>query len=269
MKKTIGVIIACIMITVCLGCLFACEKDQPLAPAETYPEPSPSPPARFGKQTLCSAASDVVYVNYEYGAAKGELSVNRSRYEYTYFGGRNFDFSDGKAEFLPQDVLWKTSALTAKEPTVGTADFQTEIKPMIISKYEELKASGYFCGFPEQQFSGDWNGVYAQQFIAGDSNSTIFGLSRPYVSALIYNENTKKVYLLKDAVLGVWQNNTDAGAPTSDEYAVTGSDLLFQTFEKGMTVRSGSACFYTDDYSSPNEYLAASAKSADNFGGAL
>lgn len=227
------------------------------------PETCPTVPDRYGAETSRRTTDDAVYINYEKGAIKCELTNNKSKYFYTYYNGRQFDFSaDGyPTSLLAQNALVKYAELISKgamplDNDNNSIDFANVIKPLIYEKYTELYNSGYFCGFVEEEFKGSWNNVFAQQFVVGDSSSMIFGEERPNVSAIVYNPRTGEVYLMKDAVIKTWQGNYGtAGAPTSDEHQISGCDFWFQTFDFGMTIRYGNTIVFTEDYDSPEAYV--------------
>lgn len=231
--------------------------------ANTFvPVPSPSVPDRYGSETGRKTVDGVVYINYQRGAIECRLTINKSQYRYTCYGGRNFNFEKGcEAELLPMDQLLAYNQLVSEGAMpVGEGNkavsFKSVIQPKLYAKYKELYEQGFVCGFVEEQFKGGWNQVYAQQFIEGDSTSMIFGEERPYVCALVYNRNTNDVYLLKDDVIKIWQANYSiAGSPTSDEYQLAGYDYWFQTFDFGMTIRLGNYIVFTEDYENPQEYV--------------
>ncbi len=226
------------------------------------PTVAPDIPDRYGNEVERKTDGDTVYINYEKGAIACELTHNRSKYIYTYYHGRNFDFSAAPYEaklldmevFITMDSLFCDGAM----PVVDGKDvsFEDEIKPLLYKKYRELFKEGYFCGFTEEKFKGAWNNVFAQQFVVSDSTSMIFGEERPNVSALVYNPKTGKVYLMKDDVIKTWQAYyATAGSPTSDEYQVEGCDYYFQTFDFGMTIRKGALIVFTEEFASPEEYV--------------
>ncbi len=224
--------------------------------------PTPGVPDRFGAETARKSAGDTVYINYQKGAIRCDLTFNKSQYRYTFLRGRNFNLESGSFEvsLLPLNELIDLSSLTS-EGTMPTkmgkqVSFDDVIKPKLISKYTELYNSGFFCGFPEEVFKGAWNNVYAQQFVVGDSSSMIFGEDRPYVSALVYNPKTDTVYLMRDDVIKTWQSvYATAGSPTSDEYQLPGCDAWFQTFDFGMTIRRGNLIVFTEEFKSPEDYV--------------
>lgn len=221
---------------------------------EFVPVPSPSVPDRYGNEIGRKTVGSTVYINYERGAIECKLTVNKTQYKYTCYGGRNFDFENGcEAKLLSMDKLLTYDQLTY----VGAVPVEfSKIKLKLYTKYQQLYEQGFVCGFVEEQFKGSWNNVYAQQFIEGDSTSMIFGEERPYVCALVYSRNNDEVYLLKDDVIKIWQANYSiAGSPTSDEYQLEGYDYWFQTFDFGMTIRLGNYIVFTEDYESPEDYI--------------
>ncbi len=227
------------------------------------PAPTPIVPDRFGAEVSRVTKNGVVYINYEKGAIKCELTFNKTQYRYTFYRGRQFNMESGnfEAKLLPMNSLVDLDSLSC-EGTMPTApnglpvSFKKTIKPKLIAKYTELYNNGYFCGFPEEVFKGAWNNVFAQQFVSSDSNSVIFGEERPYVSALVYNPKTDEVYLMRDAVIKTWQSvYATAGSPTSDEYQIDGYDIWFQTFDFGMTIRHGNLIVFTEEFESPEAYI--------------
>jgi hypothetical protein len=201
------------------------------------PLASPTVIDRYGEEIARRTKDGSVYINYEYGAVRCDLTVNKSKYHYVYFGARNFDFNtdDYSAKLFDiGDVLNEEDlSSTGTMPRVSLSEeisFDDTIKPLLYNKYSALYADGFFCGYTESDFKS-WNGVYAQQFIGGDSTSMVFYYDRPNVSALVFNPKTGGMYLLKDEVMNIWHREyRTAGAPTSDEHQVEGSDLWFQTF---------------------------------------
>ncbi len=224
--------------------------------------PAPATPDRYGSELTRATADGVVYINYEKGAVKCVPSANKSKYIYTYYAGRYFDFNANyTVKTYEIGTLLTYSQLVSKgamplDASRNEISFADVIQPKIYAKYAELYEKGFICGFVEEEFKGSWNNVYAQQFVAGDSTSMIFGEERPFVSALVYNKNTDAVYLMRDDVIKTWQAHyTVAGSPTSDEYQIEGYDYWFQTFEFGMTIRIGNLIVFTEDYTSPENYI--------------
>lgn len=114
---------------------------------------------------------------------------------------------------------------------------QDVISRKLKQKYKELYKAGYFVGFKESTFHGNWNGVDAQQFILGDSTANPWEGTRTNVAALVYRSDTNKVVLLADNPLYLWNkggNYNTYGAPIDDAFTV-GEDV-FQNFEGGLLV---------------------------------
>lgn len=145
---------------------------------------------------------------------------------------------------------------------------QNTISRKLKQKYKELYNGGkagqedeskrFFVGFKESSFHGNWNGVDAQQFILGDSTANPWEGTRTNVAALVYHAATKKVVLLKDNPLYLWNkggNYNVYGAPVEDSFEV--EDDVFQKFENGLLVilknNVDTAFFYKGTY---EEYVA-------------
>lgn len=145
---------------------------------------------------------------------------------------------------------------------------QNTISRKLKQKYRDLYNGGkagqedeskrFFVGFKESSFHGNWNGVDAQQFILGDSTANPWEGTRTNVAALVYHAATKKVVLLKDNPLYLWNkggNYNVYGAPVEDSFEV--EDDVFQKFENGLLVilknNVDTAFFYKGTY---EEYVA-------------
>lgn len=245
-----------------IGKLYDEETDSVL------PAICPNIPDRYGAEIERRDKDGVIYINYTGGAVRCELTLNKSKYWYTMYNGRNFDFNSAAytPEAVDMDILLDESDLVASGTMPSDSnrqliDFDSVIKPMLIDKYEELYEDGFVCGYTEEAFKGAWNTVYAQQFVVGDSTAMIFGEERPNVCALVFNPKTNEVYLIKDDVIKTWQSYyRTAGAPTSDEYQVSGCEFYFQTFDYGMTIRNGNMIVFTEDFDSPEQYVAERAR---------
>lgn len=114
---------------------------------------------------------------------------------------------------------------------------QSEISRKLKQKYRDLYKSGYFVGFKESSFHGNWNGVDAQQFILGDSIASPWEGTRTNVAALVYNKEANKIILLADNPLYLWNkggNFNIYGAPLEDAFKV--GDDVFQKFQAGLLV---------------------------------
>lgn len=225
----------------------------------TYAEfkylPAPVIYEEYGAEKARQESEDksVTYINYERAAITCRLNSNGTSYNYIAHPGRNFDFADNcKLNMLESDAFIGADGSKISRDAADTSlngsgkgkwDGTDGIKAKIVAKYQECLANGFFPGFLQntEVFKGSWNGVYALQLIRGDSTSTIFGLERPGVAAIVYNKNKDEVYLLADIFMDIWGGKVyrDTGdywqvlkTPTSDAYTVAGNDKIkFQNFE--------------------------------------
>lgn len=228
---------------------------------EFIPTPAPVAYGQYGSETEREIKDNVYYINYEKGAVKATLNKRGTHFFYDYYSGRNFNFDDGfKAELLPMETFITEDMLTSfgdmpADSDGNEIDFE-EIKPLLIAGYKKIYDTGFFPGFLEEDFKSGWNNVHAQQFVLGDSNSDIFGESRPGVSALVYNGG--KVYFMTGPVITAWQGGKNFEvfrAPTSDEFQVEGQPYYFQTFSRGIAVRIGNVAFFTNEYNTAQQYI--------------
>lgn len=227
---------------------------------EFVPTPAPVVYTQYGSMVEEPVIQDgVYYMNYEKGAVTATLNSKGTHFFYDYFPGRNFN-GKLKAELLPmelfitEDMLSYTGDLPLNDKGED-ANF-ADVKKQLVAAYKKVYDTGYFPGFLEEEFKGGWNSVHAQQLVLGDSDSDIFGESRPGVSALVYNRGG--VYFLTGSVITAWQSDNMYElyrAPTSDEFQLPGHPYVFQTFERGMAIRLGGVAFFTNEYRTPQHYI--------------
>ncbi len=194
-------------------------------------------------------ASATPYVDSKYGAFQQEFAsedkstiikvhkkgsvictLANGEYSYTYRPARIYksltEFDWYNVNDLLNDVGDKIE---------GDYEDAEKISLKLKKKYKDLYKSGFFVGFKEQNFHGNWNGIDAQQFILGDSSANPWGDARTNVAALVYNKTDDKVVLLANNALYLWNKDYDRyGAPLDDAFEVDGD--VFQRFEGGLLV---------------------------------
>lgn len=192
-----------------------------------------------------------VYQNFQRGYLKkeGENAVELVKY-------KNVD-SEGKEQAADLNELgWfgASGAVGGDKNKIGatTEDKVKEFAAYASAYYDELRKGGYNPGYPSE------NEVYfgAEQirhtykltnFYAGDSVAKPWGDSRDNWTAIVLNENTKKLFLFKNDFLSAIEaksaieafdnsgNSTGKGVgnPTSNDFAVNAHKARYQDFEEG------------------------------------
>lgn len=202
------------------------------------PQVAPSVPEQYGDRTDMRTEGNYTYINYEKGCVTAERN-NEGYYTYTLHPGRNFDDSSNEPTLLPLDELIQKSDLQF-DTTVDYGMTVEELRELVYSEIQRYYNAGFFVGFLEDRFK-PWNDIDAQQFIWGDSTADPFKEEgRRYVAALALNRETQELYLLRDEVLNVWQDNYAVlGFPTTNSTYYTEQGISVQEFDTGFIVTDG------------------------------
>lgn len=202
------------------------------------PQVAPSVPEQYGDRTDMRTEGNYTYINYKKGCVTAERN-NEGYYTYTLHPGRNFDDSSTEPTLLPLENLIQKSDLRFDESvnygmTVGA------LRDLVYNEIQRYYDAGFFVGFLEDRFK-PWNDIDAQQFIWGDSTADPFKEEgRRYVAALALNRETQELYLLRDEVLNVWQDNYAVlGFPTTNSTYYTEQGISAQEFDTGFIVTDG------------------------------
>ena len=202
------------------------------------PQVAPSVPEQYGDRTDMRTEGNYTYINYKKGCVTAERN-NEGYYTYTLHPGRNFGDSSTEPTLLPLDELIQKSDLRFDESvnygmTVGA------LRDLVYNEIQRYYDAGFFVGFLEDRFK-PWNDIDAQQFIWGDSTADPFKEEgRRYVAALALNRETKELYLLRDEVLNVWQDNYAVlGFPTTNSTYYAEQGISVQEFDTGFIVTDG------------------------------
>lgn len=202
------------------------------------PQVAPSVPEQYGGRTDMRTEGNYTYINYEKGCVTAERN-NEGYYTYTLHPGRNFGDSSNEPTLLPLDKLIKKSDLQF-DTTVDYGMTVEELRKLLYSEIQRYYDAGFFVGFLEDRFK-PWNDIDAQQFIWGDSTADPFKEEgRRYVAALALNRETQELYLLRDEVLNVWQDNYAVlGFPTTNSTYSAEQGISVQEFDTGFIVTDG------------------------------
>ena len=202
------------------------------------PQVAPSVPEQYGDRTDIRTEGNYTYINYEKGCVTAERN-NEGYYTYTLHPGRNFSGSSTEPTLLPLDELIQKGDLKF-DTTVDYGMTEEELRGLVYNEIQRYYEAGFFVGFLEDRFK-PWNDIDAQQFIWGDSTADPFKEEgRRYVAALVLNRETKALYLLRDEVLNVWQDNYAVlGFPTTNSTYYTEQGISVQEFDTGFIVTDG------------------------------
>lgn len=202
------------------------------------PQVAPSVPEQYGDRTDMRTEGNYTYINYEKGCVTAERN-NEGYYTYTLHPGRNFSDSSTEPTLLPLDELIQKGDLRV-DTIVNYGMTEEELRDLVYNEIQRYYDAGFFVGFLEDRFK-PWNDIDAQQFIWGDSTADPFKEEgRRYVAALALNRETKKLYLLRDEVLNVWQDNYAVlGFPTTNSTYYTEQGISVQEFDTGFIVTDG------------------------------
>ena len=202
------------------------------------PQVAPSVPEQYGGRTDMRTEGSYTYINYEKGCVTAERN-NEGYYTYTLHPGRNFGDSSTEPTLLPLDELIQKSDLQF-DTTVEYGMTVEALRELLYSEIQRYYDAGFFVGFLEDRFK-PWNDIDAQQFIWGDSTADPFKEEgRRYVAALVLNRETKELYLLRDEVLNVWQDNYAVlGFPTTNSTYYAEQGISVQEFDTGFIVTDG------------------------------
>ena len=202
------------------------------------PQVAPSVPEQYGDRTDMRTEGNYTYINYEKGCVTAERN-NEGYYTYTLHPGRNFGDSSNEPTLLPLKDLIQKSDLQF-DTTVDYGMTVDALRELVYSEIQRYYNAGFFVGFLEDRFK-PWNDIDAQQFIWGDSTADPFKEEgRRYVAALALNRETQELYLLRDEVLNVWQDNYGAlGFPTTNSTYYAEQGISVQEFELGLIVTDG------------------------------
>ena len=202
------------------------------------PQVAPSVPEQYGDRTKTRTEGNYTYINYEKGCVTAERT-NEGYYTYTLHPGRNFSDSSTEPTLLPLDELIKKSDLQF-DTTVDYGMTEEALRDLVYNEIQRYYGAGFFVGFLEDRFK-PWNDIDAQQFIWGDSTADPFKEEgRRYVAALALNRETEELYLLRDEVLNVWQDNYAVlGFPTTNSTYDTEQGISVQEFDTGFIVTDG------------------------------
>lgn len=202
------------------------------------PQVAPTVPEQYGDRTDMRTEGNYTYINYEKGCVTAERN-NEGYYTYTLHPGRNFSDSSTEPTLLPLDKLINKSDLQF-DTTVDYGMTVDDLRDLLYSEIQRYYDAGFFVGFLEDRFK-PWNDIDAQQFIWGDSTADPFKEEgRRYVAALALNRETEELYLLRDEVLNVWQDNYAVlGFPTTNSTYYTEQGISVQEFDTGFIVTDG------------------------------
>lgn len=202
------------------------------------PQVAPTVPEQYGDRTDMRTEGNYTYINYEKGCVTAERN-NEGYYTYTLHPGRNFSDSSNEPTLLPLDELIQKSDLQF-DTTVDYGMTVDALRELLYSEIQRYYDAGFFVGFLEDRFK-PWNDIDAQQFIWGDSTADPFKEEgRRYVAALALNRETEELYLLRDEVLNVWQDNYAVlGFPTTNSTYYTEQGISVQEFDTGFIVTDG------------------------------
>ena len=202
------------------------------------PQVAPSVPEQYGDRTDIRTEGNYTYINYEKGCVTAERN-NEGYYTYTLHPGRNFGDSSNEPTLLPLEDLIQKSDLQF-DTTVDYGMTVDALRDLVYNEIQRYYDAGFFVGFLEDRFK-PWNDIDAQQFIWGDSTADPFKEEgRRYVAALALNRETKELYLLRDEVLNVWQDNYAVlGFPTTNSTYYTEQGISVQEFDTGFIVTDG------------------------------
>ena len=202
------------------------------------PQVAPTVPEQYGGRTNVRTEGNYTYINYEKGCVTAERN-NEGYYTYTLHPGRNFGASSTEPTLLPLDELIQKNDLKF-DRAVDYGMTEEELRELLYSEIQQYYNEGFFVGFLEGLFK-PWNDIDAQQFIWGDSTADPFKEEgRRYVAALALNRETEELYLLRDEVLNVWQDNYAVlGFPTTNSTYNTEQGISVQEFDTGFIVTDG------------------------------
>lgn len=202
------------------------------------PQVAPSVPEQYGGRKDTRTEGNYTYINYEKGCVTAERN-NEGYYTYTLHPGRNFSDSSNEPTLLPLDKLIKKSDLKF-DTTVNYGMTEDALRDLVYNEIQRYYGAGFFVGFLEDRFK-PWNDIDAQQFIWGDSTADPFKEEgRRYVAALALNRETQELYLLRDEVLNVWQDNYAVlGFPTTNSTYSAEQGISVQEFDTGFIVTDG------------------------------
>lgn len=202
------------------------------------PQVAPTVPEQYGDRTDMRTEGNYTYINYEKGCVTAERN-NEGYYTYTLHPGRNFGDSSNEPTLLPLEDLIQKSDLQF-DTTVDYGMTVEALRELLYSEIQRYYDAGFFVGFLEDRFK-PWNDIDAQQFIWGDSTADPFKEEgRRYVAALALNRETKELYLLRDEVLNVWQDNYAVlGFPTTNSTYYAEQGISIQEFDTGFIVTDG------------------------------
>ena len=202
------------------------------------PQVAPTVPEQYGDRTDMRTEGNYTYINYEKGCVTAERN-NEGYYTYTLHPGRNFGDSSNEPTLLPLEDLIQKSDLQF-DTTVDYGMTEDALRELLYSEIQRYYDAGFFVGFLEDRFK-PWNDIDAQQFIWGDSTADPFKEEgRRYVAALALNRETQELYLLRDEVLNVWQDNYAVlGFPTTNSTYYTEQGISVQEFDTGFIVTDG------------------------------
>lgn len=202
------------------------------------PQVAPTVPEQYGGRTNVRTEGNYTYINYEKGCVTAERN-NEGYYTYTLHPGRNFGASSTEPTLLPLDELIQKNDLKF-DRAVDYGMTEEELRELLYSEIQRYYNEGFFVGFLEDRFK-PWNDIDAQQFIWGDSTADPFKEEgRRYVAALALNRETEELYLLRDEVLNVWQDNYAVlGFPTTNSTYYAEQGISIQEFEVGFIVTDG------------------------------
>lgn len=202
------------------------------------PQVAPSVPEQYGGRTDMRTEGNYTYINYEKGCVTAERN-NEGYYTYTLHPGRNFGDSSTEPTLLPLDELIQKSDLQF-DTTVDYGMTVDALRDLVYNEIQRYYDAGFFVGFLEDRFK-PWNDIDAQQFIWGDSTADPFKEEgRRYVAALALNRETEELYLLRDEVLNVWQDNYAVlGFPTTNSTYYAEQGISIQEFDTGFIVTDG------------------------------
>ena len=202
------------------------------------PQVAPTVPEQYGDRTDMRTEGNYTYINYEKGCVTAERN-NEGYYTYTLHPGRNFGDSSNEPTLLPLENLIRKSDLRFDE-SVNYGMTVEALRELLYSEIQRYYDAGFFVGFLEDRFK-PWNDIDAQQFIWGDSTADPFKEEgRRYVAALALNRETEELYLVRDEVLNVWQDNYAVlGFPTTNSTYYTEQGISVQEFDTGFIVTDG------------------------------
>ena len=193
-----------------------------------------------------------VYQNFQRGYLKkeGENAVELTKYKNV-----NSEGNEQAADLNALGWFGASGAVGGDKNKIGatTEDEVKEFAAYASAYYDELRASGYNPGYPNNNevFFGNDNirgksTFTLTNFYYGDSSAVLYGeADRANWSTIGYNKALKKMFTLKDEIIVAMEGNDnfagslEIGAPASEMFAVKAFTKRYQDFDNGYIEVSG------------------------------